>query len=196
MRLAAQAAEQAHAGQHEQAQFLAASLERNRIDFFTGLDRYRSELTAGLGDRISDIERWLGGNADRMTAAQAAYSSELNEVHEALVRLGTTQHTLASALDSWHDDEGGEIQLINMRISAVHEGGAQRLAAIDRLSAEVGTLSQLLLDDRARPRGSFRRWLYGTEDWIKASWRKVTTPNPDTERRRLGWGFWRRGEGS
>lgn len=195
VRLAAQAAEQAHAGQHEQAKLLAAALERNRIDFFTGLDRYRSEITAGVGDRIADIERWLNGNADRMTAAQAAYSAELNGVHESLVRLGTTQHTLASALDGWHDDESGEIELINSRIGALHEGGARRHAAIEKLSADVDTLAHLLLEDRGRSRGSFRRWLYGTEDWIKASWRKVTAPRPDgVGRGRFSWDFWRRRE--
>ena len=194
VRLAAQAAEQAHAGQHEQAKLLAAALERNRIDFFTGLDRYRSEITAGVGDRIADIERWLNGNADRMTAAQAAYSEGLNGVHAALVRLGTTQHTLASALDSWHDDESGEIELINSRIGALHEGGVRRHAAIEKLSADFVSLAQQLLEERGQ-RGGFRRWLYGTEDWIKASWRKVTAPQPDGGGRgRFGWDFWRRRE--
>ena len=197
VRLAAQAAEQAHAGQHEQAKLLAAALEKNRIDFFTGLDRYRSEITAGVGDRIADIERWLNGNADRMAAAQAAYSAELNGVHQSLVRLGTTQHTLASALDGWHDDESGEIELINSRIGALHEGGARRQAAIEKLSADVDMLAHLLLEDRGRSRGSFRRWLYGTDDWIKASWRKVTAPRADgASRGRFGWNFWRRREES
>ena len=192
VRLAAQAAEQAHAGQHEQAKLLAAALERNRIDFFTGLDRYRSEITAGVGDRIADIERWLNGNADRMTAAQAAYSAELDGVHESLVRLGTTQHTLASALDGWHDDESGEIELINSRIGALHEGGARRQAAIEKLGVDIDTLAHLLLEDRGRSRSSFRRWLYGTEDWIRASWRKATAPRPDGGGRgRFGWDFWR-----
>jgi len=197
VRLAAQAAEQAHAGQHEQAKLLAAALEKNRIDFFTGLDRYRSEITAGVGDRVADIERWLNGNADRMTAAQAAYSAELNGVHESLVRLGTTQHTLASVLDGWHDDESGEIELINSRIGALYEGGARQHAAIEKLTADIDTLAHLVLADRRGSRGSFRRWLYGTEDWIKASWRKVAAPRADGGgKSRFGWDFWRRREES
>src|SRR5262249_37307467 len=63
----------------------------------------------------------------------------------------------------------------NARIGAVHEDGAKRLAAIEKLCSDVETLSQLVLEDRSRPRqrgGSFKQWLYGTEDWLKASWRK------------------------
>ena len=88
------------------------------------------------------------------------------------------RHTLAGAVDNWRNNDSGEIHLINARIGAVHEDGAKRLAAMEKLCADVETLSNLIIDDRTRPRGTFKHWLYGTEDWVKASWRRPARTPP------------------
>jgi hypothetical protein len=48
----------------------------------------------------------------------------------------------------------------------------------------------LVLDDRTRQQGSFKRWLLGTEDWVKASWRPPAIPRPRLSRpkwTRVSW---------
>lgn len=162
VRLASQNSEQAQTAHADHLQQLSSGLEQHRID-----------LASSLGDRIATIEQTLDSYEQKITETQAVYSAELAEVHDALMKISANQHTLAGALDNWRNNDSGEIHLINARIGAVHEDGAKRLAAIEKLCADVETLSQLVLEDRGqeKQRGSFAQWLYGTEDWVKASWR-------------------------
>ncbi len=171
VRLAAQSSETAQAALVEQLQQLGG-----------GLDQHRLEIAASLGDRVATIEQALEAQNQRLADAQAAYSAELSEVHEALMKISANQQTVAGAIDNWRSNDSGEIHLINARIGAVHEDGAKRLAAIEKLCADVDTLSQLVLEDRGRPPGSFKRWLYGTEDWVKASWRRPASRPPSLPR--------------
>lgn len=142
------------------------------------LTEQMQQLASGIGERIGNIEQVLDAQNQRNNEAHAIYSTELSEVHDALMKISANQHTLAGALDNWRNNDSGEIHLINTRIGAVHEDGARRLAAIEKLCADVETLSHLIIDDKSCPRGSFKRWLFGTEDWVKASWRpKPWRPN-------------------
>jgi ATP-dependent Clp protease ATP-binding subunit ClpA len=160
VRLSAQNSEQAHASVMEEIRQLASGLEQHRID-----------LASSLGDRIAAIEEALDGHGQKMSELHSAYAAELSEVHEALMKISANQHTLAGSIDHWRNNESAEIHLINSRIGAVHEDGAQRLSVIEKLSSDVETLSHLVLDERTKPPTTFRQWLFGTEEWAKPSWR-------------------------
>ena len=176
VRLAAQNAEQTQASLSDQVQQLAL-----------GLDQHRVDLAMSVGDRIASIEQALEAHGQKTNEAHAVYSAELTEVHDALMKISANQHTLAGAIDNWRNNDSGEIHLINTRIGAVHEDGAKRLAAIEKLCADVETLSHLVVDDKTRPRRGFKQWLYGTEDWVKASWRPPRIPRPAFKWPRVAW---------
>jgi hypothetical protein len=110
--------------------------------------------------------------------AHNAYSEELAEVHDALMKLNTNQHTLAGSIDQWRNNESGEIHLINARIGAVQEDGVKRLQMLERLCTDMEALSRMTArEEKDRPqRTSFRYWLFGTDDWVKASWPKRSGP--------------------
>jgi hypothetical protein len=178
VRLAAQNSEAAQSALAEQLQLIASSLDQSR------------DAGGSFSDRIAAIEQALEAQGQRLSEAQAVYSAELTEVHEALMKIGANHQTLAGAIDNWRSNDSGEIHLINARIGAVHEDGSKRLAAIEKLCADVETLSHLVLDDRTRQQGSFKRWLLGTEDWVKASWRPPAIPRPSISRpkwTRVSW---------
>jgi hypothetical protein len=154
----------------ERLQGLVADLERHRI-----------ELGASLGDRIASIESTLAAQGEKAAEAHTAYSEELAEVHEALMKLNVNQHTLAGSLEEWRSNEAGEIHLINTRIGAVQEDGVRRLHILEQLSQDVELMRrpppiepQKDEPQKSKPRRSstFSKWLFGTEDWIKASWQK------------------------
>lgn len=184
VRLAAQNSEHAQGQIAEQLQQVSAGLEQHRID-----------LASGVGDRIAGIEQVLDSYDQKSSEAHAAYSAELAEVHDALMKISANQHTLAGAIDNWRNNDSGEIHVINTRIGAVHEDGARRLAAIEKLCADVESLSQLVLEDRgSQPkRSSFKQWLYGTEDWIRASWKRPRSGLIEPVELKPGrsGGFWR-----
>jgi hypothetical protein len=176
VRLAAQNSDTAQAALAEQLQLIASSLDQSR------------DAGGNFSDRIAAIEQSLEAQSQRLSEAQAVYSAELAEVHDALMKIGANHQTLAGAIDNWRSNDSGEIHLINARIGAVHEDGAKRLAAIEKLCSDVETLSHLVIDDRTRPRGNFKRWLLGTEDWVKASWRPPSIPKPSRPKwTRVSW---------
>lgn len=143
----------------ERLRNLAADLEQHRI-----------ELGASLGDRIAEIEKALAAHGQKVAEAHSAYSDELSEVHDALMKLNNNQHTLAGSLDQWRSGESGEIHLINARIGAVQEDGVRRLQMLERLCADMDALSRSSAQES--PRRGFGYWLFGTDDWVKASWLK------------------------
>jgi hypothetical protein len=151
---------EAHKAIAERLQGLVADLERHRI-----------ELGASLGDRIAALESTLAAQGEKAAEAHTAYSEELAEVHEALMKLNVNQHTLAGSLEAWRSNEAGEIHLINARIGAVQEDGTKRSQMLERLSQEMAILARVPAEEGKERRG-FSQWLFGTEDWIKASWEK------------------------
>lgn len=177
VRLAAQSSEQAQGALTDQLQQLASGLEQHRVD-----------LGNSVGDRITAMEAGLDTHAQKTADAHAAYGAELAEVHDALMKISANQHTLAGSIDHWRNNDSGEIQLINARIGAVHEDGARRLSALEKLCADVETLSHLIIDGKTRPRAGFRQWLFGTDDWVKASWRAPVAWRPSMKwRPRISW---------
>lgn len=150
----------------ERLQGLAADLEQHRID-----------LGTSLGDRISAIEKVLEAQADKISEAHNAYADELAEVHEALMKLNTNQHTLAGSIEQLRSSESGALHVMNARIGAVHEDGAKRQQLLEQLCADVEILARASVAELEAPKKSarnwnFSQWLFGTDDWIRASWEK------------------------
>ena len=158
--------EGANATVAERLQGLVADLEQHRI-----------ELGSSLGDRLAAIERTLAAQGEKTSEAHTAYSEELAEVHEALMKLNVNQHTLAGSLEQWRSNEAGEIHLLNARIGTVQEDGVKRLQMLERLSQDLSAMARTVaeeeeLDPQREPGRGFGYWLFGTDDWIKASWQK------------------------
>jgi hypothetical protein len=110
-----------------------------------------------------------------LAVSHSVYAEELSDVHEALMKLNTNQHTLAGSIEQWRSNDAGEIHLINARIGSVQEDGARRLQLLERLCMDMEALPRSPREEK-RPRPGFRRWLFGTDDWIKASWQKRGKP--------------------
>jgi len=111
-----------------------------------------------------------GAVVHHLLHAALAQGEELAEVHEALMKLNLNQHTLAGSIEQWRSNDAGEIHLINARIGALQEDGARRLQMLERLCTDMEAMSGSFPGEKA-PRRGFRYWLFGTDDWIKASWR-------------------------
>ncbi len=137
------------------------------------LEQHRNELGSSLDDRIAAIEKSLAAQGEKVAEAHTAYSEELAEVHEALMKLNVNQHTLAGSLEQWRSNEAGEIYLINARIGAVQEDGTKRLQVLERLSQDMTALARA---GEEKLRRGFGYWLFGTDDWVKAGWQKRAKP--------------------
>jgi hypothetical protein len=159
----------------------------------SGFDQHRVDLASGLGDRIAAIEQAISTQEQRAAETHGTYRDELSEVHDALMKINSNQHTLAGAIDQWRSNDSGELHIMNARIGAVQEDGGRRLQALEKLSADLEALSRHMAEQPSRPRG-LRKWLFGTDDWIKASWSPPSPRPPPTPRSPPAWrsaGWWR-----
>jgi hypothetical protein len=144
----------------ERLQGLAADLEQHRI-----------ELGTSLGDRIAAIEKSLEAQADKVSESHNAYCEELAEVHEALMKLNTNQHTLAGSIEQLRSNEAGELHIVNARIGMVLKDGADRQQLLEQMRADLEKLTGSASAKKSK-RWDFSQWLFGTDDWVRASWQK------------------------
>ena len=171
------------------------SFVSDRIQTLTsGFERQRAELTAPILDRVTaltgvienrgtDSQRTLSVLAERMASlesnlatqaaqaaeVQAAHTAELKEVHEALIKLNTNQHTLAGSIDQWRLDGVGDISVIANRLEGIEKSTAKPVAMMEALTTSVDNINRVTVE-RYHRRNRFWYWLFGTDDWLTASW--------------------------
>jgi hypothetical protein len=145
------------------------------------------ESLRGLADRISSVERFATEIMDKVTTGQQAAREDLTEVSDAIVKLNANQHTLAGSVDQARNDARENIaalrddaraatlgltnslEAIDPRL-AILEGQTQSIgSAIDGLSGTVENMHRVTIERYYR-RNRFWYWLFGTDDWVAASW--------------------------
>ena len=136
------------------------------------------EAAADVGpDKLAAIETSIESHLQRSDEAAKMHENSLAEIYEALVKLGTNQQTLASNLNTWRIESGGDISIVSNRLLEM-ERNTQDMAS--RLDGQMESLRHVTRNDD-RPFGSFKRWLYGTTSVLSGAWRD----DPDAVRRRL-----------
>jgi hypothetical protein len=176
--LAAQAAntERTHSFVSERVQMLAAGLERQRGELTGSLvERINAQgsdsqrLIAGLNQQIHALEAKLADSVEKTAVAQAAHAAELREVHEALIKLNTNQHTLAGSIDQWRLDGVGDISVIAKQLETLQTASAKPVAMMEQLASSLDNANRVTIE-RYHRRNRFWYWLFGTDDWLTASW--------------------------
>lgn len=107
-------------------------------------------------DRLADLEAMLRTQAARLEEADKARVHDRDELHEALVKLGTNQQTLAHNLEAWRLDSGGDVSIVSNRLEALERSLHGMLASRGRNGARLG---------------SFKRWLNQTGQALPSTWR-------------------------
>jgi ABC-type transporter Mla subunit MlaD len=144
----------------DQLKTFVAPITERLSSLQNGLEQRQSlaaDALQGLSDRIADMER-LMGEGGSVSNGHGRYDDDLSEVHEALMKLNSNQHTLAEAINSWRSDSGSS------------SGGLDgRLASLESLAENMERLHKVTVE-RYHRRNRLWYWLFGTDDWIAASW--------------------------
>ncbi len=183
--------EQAASGQSPAAM---QSLLSERFQSFKGqLDQSRLDLTSAmaqvvepLAGRVQQLESSNGqliqtlvqrvSSVDASMKAQNDSSkADFVEMHDALVKLGNNQQTLAGNLDQWRLESGGDLGIISNRLELLERGSAQPLDMLRTLQTDMQALQQVALADYDHNRRGFKNWLFGTDDIFASSWRDDTS---------------------
>ncbi len=130
---------------------------------------FSSDLGSKIMERLTAVERAVAGEIETSAAKHQAYVGDLAEVHDALMKLNQNQHTLAGSIDQWRTDAAGDIAVISNRLVELDRDGGQPATQINALTENMDRMNRLLIEKYHR-RNRFWYWLFGTDDWIGASW--------------------------
>ncbi len=144
-----------------------------RVDGLSGkLDAHHAEVNQAssvLAERLSAVESAIAAEIETATAKHQAYASDLSELHEALLKLNQNQHTLAGSMDQWRTNSAADVANILNRLTSIDRDNALPVETLNGLNAHMDTMNRLIIE-RYHRRNRFRYWLFGTDDWIGASW--------------------------
>lgn len=139
-----------------------------------------------LGERLNAVEKAIAAEIETAAAKHQAYAQDLSEVHDALMKLNQNQHTLAGSIDQWRTDAAGDLSVISNRVMSFNNlsrEGERPSETLNALAAQMDTMNKLMVE-RYHRRNRFWYWLFGTDDWIGASWPSQAAAM-EAERQRL-----------
>jgi hypothetical protein len=138
----------------------------NKLDTHNGS---LTELAVGLIERMTEVERAVAAEIETAAAKHQAYTQDLTEVHEALLKVNENQHTIAGSMDQWRTESAGDVANILNRLDGLDRGASLPVETLNALSNHMEATNRLIVE-RYRRRHRFMYWLFGTDDWISASW--------------------------
>ena len=91
-------------------------------------------------------------------------------VMEAIMKLNSNQHSISQSVESWRGETVGSVDTVANRLVSFErklDGGSHE--EINRLSRNIDRMYRVTVE-RYHRRNRFWYWLFGTDDWIGASW--------------------------
>ncbi len=87
-------------------EMLASGMDRinGLVDKLDEQHRTVTQATTALAERLAAVENAVTGEIETAAAKHQAYTNDLSEVHDALMKLNQNQHTLAGSMDQWRTD--------------------------------------------------------------------------------------------
>lgn len=135
-----------------------------------GLDAHQRSLH----DRMDAVERAIAAEIETAGAKHQAYAKDLNEVHDAIMKLNQNQHTLAGTIDQWRTDLASDVNGISTRLANLDADNERPIQTLNALTDHMDTMNRLIIE-RYHRRNRFWYWLFGTDDWIGRSWPSQAT---------------------
>lgn len=178
------------AGFDRQKSDLASALAGPVVERMTALvgnsTSQQASMTDGLSkviDRLNGVERAIAAEIETAAAKHQAYAQDLTEVHDALMKLNQNQHTLAGSIDQWRSDATGDLSVISNRLTNLDRDNERPIETLNAMQVHMDTMNKLMIE-RYHRRNRFWYWLFGTDDWIGASWPSQAAAM-ESERQRL-----------
>ena len=97
------------------------------------------------------------------------FQNELSELHVGLAKVNGNQHTIATAIDAQAQDSANAFGILATRIESLEKATAKPVEMLEALSGTVDKMHRVTVERYYR-RNRFWYWLFGTDDWLAASW--------------------------
>ncbi len=169
---------------------MAESIERQRHDITTAIlaplterierletlshsadshEARTSQALSGVLDRVGRLEKSLTEWAHATNQTGAAYAKEIGEVEEVLVKLNDGHRTMSGSLGAWRHEGTSALQSLLSRVDVVERQGARANSMLEQMAGIVERMYQVTAQ-RYIKRNRIKYWLFGTDDWVSASW--------------------------
>ncbi|HET6389153.1 Clp protease N-terminal domain-containing protein [Hyphomicrobium sp.] len=148
------------------------------------LDTHNSaltELAVALVERMNAVEHAVEAEIETAAAKHQAYTQDLTEVHEALLKVNENQHTLAGSMDQWRTESAADVASILNRLETIDRDAALPAETLAALNDHMESTNRFIIERYSRRR-RFWHWLFGTDDWIAASWPSAKAALPREDR--------------
>jgi len=119
--------------------------------------------------RIGAIEQAVAAGASKATEIDALHAQELSKVHDALMKLNANQQSLAGSVGEWRQEGTGLLGSLATRLASIEKESAKPVEMLQALSGTVDKMHKVTVERYYR-RNRFWYWLFGTDDWVAASW--------------------------
>jgi hypothetical protein len=139
----------------------------------TGLKHLAEETEkhrSSSGERQIALEASVRAHLQSAEEAGKKHERDLNEIYQALVKLGANQQTLGDNFTAWRIESGGDIGIVSNRLQKLEQ---TMLDVLGRLGADLRAWRQERGKESRRSDG-FKRWLYGTGNVF--AWREEAAP--------------------
>jgi hypothetical protein len=162
------------------AQLTEPLLERMRSVEQSG--QQQAQVVRAVGEKSAQLEQLLRGFGEQNTRTvqglveqvSTAHQAELRELHDALLKLGQNQQTLAENLEQWRAENEGGMSIVSNRLELLERASAQPLAMLKQVQTDIQHLQQVAVADYDQNNQGFFVWLFGTKDPLKGAWRDET----------------------
>jgi len=137
----------------------------------TGLRHLEEETEkrwSSNGERQIALEASVRAHLKSAEEAEKKHERDLNEIYQALVKLGANQQTLGDNFTGWRIESGGDIGIVSNRVQQLER------TVLDLLSHLGTDLRAWRQESRVGGNRveSFKRWLYGTSKALASGWRE------------------------
>jgi predicted nucleic acid-binding Zn-ribbon protein len=129
----------------------------------------RTSLRGQVESLTADFRDATEANKSGYLRLADGLTTDLSELHDGIAKLGANQNDLANTLDAEAQDIAATIAALTARIQSLEAASAKPIEMLAALSATVEKIHKTTVEKYDR-RNRFWYWLFGTTDWLAASW--------------------------
>ena len=169
---------QASTRDHQNAAAIDAQSETNRRlaaleEAFNAFASRAENAASAAAQERAELRELLQSLTARhqegVTSLSDSLTEDFGEVHDGLNRIHSDHTALATTLDREADGAANAFAALTARIESLEMAAVKPVAMLETLSATVDKMHKITVEKYYR-RNRFWYWLFGTDDWLAASW--------------------------
>lgn len=137
------------------------------------LSTTQSGMASALESYAGRTDQELAKINEMLEKLGPALSDELTAIHDGLGKLNTNQHRIAATLETQGRETGSAFSMLAGRMEGIERAAAKPLSMLEALSGTTSKMHRLMVEKYFR-KNRLWYWLFGTDDWLSASWPSQT----------------------